>query len=196
MKTLLIDFDGTLCYDRFWRSLESETTQKVQEYLFLSDNTIVKDWMNGIHTSEDVNKKVSEKLGLDYKYLWNLFVKDCQTMQVDEMVLSKIMELKKDYKIILVTDNMDCFDRFTIPALKLNEYFDEVVNSFNERTSKNENEGQLFSEVIERLGSTLSESILMDNSEKTCEIFNNLGGTSCLVTKEKPLIFWLDKEER
>ncbi len=143
MKTLLIDFDGTLCHDRFWRSLEPELSQKVQQYLFLSDKTMVKDWMNGVYTSEDINKLLSDSLGINYEFLWNLFVKDCQNMHVDETVLSRIKELRKDYKIILITDNMDCFDRFTVPALKLDDYFDAVVNSFNEQTSKNENEGQL-----------------------------------------------------
>ncbi len=191
-KTLFIDLDGTLCHDRFWRSLDPDLMDKVQQHLFQSGKATVIDWMNGVHTSEDINRKLAEDLNISYDHLWSIFVKDCQQMKVENVVLEKLKALKKQYKLVLITDNMDCFDRFTVPALKLNEYFDLIVNSFNERTSKNENDGQLFQEVMERVGSTPSESILMDNSEKSCKVFTDLGGKSLLVTKDRPLFYWLN----
>lgn len=191
-KTLFIDFDGTLCHDRFWRSLDSGLMEKVQQSLFLDDKTMVSDWMNGVYTSEDINKKLANDLGVEYSFLWDVFVKDCQNMKVENAVLEQLKKLRNSYKIVLITDNMDCFDRFTVPSLKLDEYFDVIVNSFNERVSKNENEGQLFREVMERVGSNPADCILMDNSEKSCSVFEKLGGTSFLVTKEKPLAHWLE----
>jgi FMN phosphatase YigB (HAD superfamily) len=149
--------------------------------------------MNGIHTSEDINKKLADSLGVEYGFLWDVFVKDCQNMKVEDGVLEQLKKLRNRFKIVLITDNMDCFDRFTVPSLKLDEYFDVIVNSFNERLSKNENDGQLFREVIERVGSNPIDSILMDNSEKSCSVFEKLGGTSFLVTREKPLAHWLEK---
>lgn len=192
-KTLFIDFDGTLCHDRFWRSLDPVLMEKVQQSLFLDDKSVVSDWMNGAYTSEDINKKLADDLGIEYSFLWDVFVKDCQNMKVENAVLGQLKKLRNSYKIVLVTDNMDCFDRFTLPALKLDEYFDVIVNSFNKRVSKNENNGQLFRDVIERVGSNPADSILIDNSEKSCSVFQNLGGTSFLVTKEKPLAYWLNK---
>ncbi len=191
-KTLFVDFDGTLCHDRFWRSLDPALMEKVQQSLFLDDKSVVSDWMNGVYNSEDINKKLADGLGVEYAFLWDVFVKDCRNMKVEEVVLEQLKKLRHSYKIVLITDNMDCFDRFTVPSLKLNEYFDVIVNSFNERLSKNENDGQLFREVMERVGSKPADSILMDNSEKSCSVFEKLGGTSFLVTKEKPLAYWLE----
>ena len=190
--TLFIDFDGTLCHDKFWSSLDPILLEKVQQILFSDDKTVVSDWMKGIYTSEDINKKLADKLGVEYNLLWDGFVKDCQNMKVGDVVLELLQKLRSTHTIVLITDNMDCFDRFTVPSLKLDEYFDTIINSFNERATKNENDGQLFREVINRLGLSPDNCVLMDNSELTCRVFEKLGGTSYLVTKEQPLSYWLE----
>lgn len=192
IKTLFIDFDGTLCHDKFWRSFDSGSLTKLEHRLFLSNIALVKDWMIGTYSSEQINKKLAEELHIDYQTLWDVFVKDCQTMKIENRVLEKIDELRNSYKVVLITDNMDCFDRFTVPALGLNKYFDLIINSFNECILKSENNGQLFLDVMRRVNSIPSESVLLDNSEKSCDIFKSLGGASCLVTTEKPLLAWLD----
>lgn len=190
--TLFIDFDGTLCHDKFWSSLDPILLEKVQQILFSDDKTVVSDWMKGIYTSEDINKKLADKLGVEYNLLWDGFVKDCQNMKVGDVVLELLQRLRSTHTIVLITDNMDCFDRFTVPSLKLDEYFDTIINSFNERATKNENDGQLFREVINRLGLSPDNCVLMDNSELSCSVFKKLGGTSYLVTKERHLSYWLE----
>ena len=192
-SALFVDFDGTLCHDKFWRSLEPALQEKIQEYLFGVDQEIVNDWMRGVYTSEDIHQKLVEDLKINYEFLWNIFVEDCRTMFVEKSVLGKIAKLRDRYITVLITDNMDCFDRFTIPTLGLDAHFDLIVNSYNEKTSKNDNDGKLFLGVAQRAGVALSESILIDNSRKTCEIFQKLGGRPFLVTEEKPLAFWLDQ---
>lgn len=35
MKPILfIDFDGTLCHDRFWRNIDASGFEKIQNFLF------------------------------------------------------------------------------------------------------------------------------------------------------------------
>ena len=191
-KAIFIDFDGTLCHDRFWRSLKPELLEKVQHSLFQDDKTVVGAWMNGDYTSEDVNRKLAEALDVDYDFLWNVFVKDCREMRVEMKVLEKLKRLRKNHKVVLITDNMDCFDRFTVPSLELDTYFDVIVNSFNEHASKNEQDGLLFKEVIKRVGSTPTNSVLIDNSKTSCDLFEALGGVSFFATNERPLGYWLN----
>lgn len=192
---LLIDFDGTLCHDKFWRSLAPERLARVQNYLFGSRHDLVAAWMRGGVTSEDVNQAVAEALGLDYETLWATFVRDCETMRVDPGVLAQLASLRGAHRLVLATDNMDCLDRFTVPALRLRDRFDDIVNSFNEKTSKNDDGGAFFREAVTRNGSTIGSSILIDNSEKSCATFEGLGGQSFLVAKEKTLSFWLKNLE-
>ncbi|TSC62016.1 MAG: Uncharacterized protein G01um101448_395 [Parcubacteria group bacterium Gr01-1014_48] len=193
MKPILfLDFDGTLCHDRFWRSLEQHLLGKVQQY-FTSNKEIIRDWMVGRYTSEEINRWMAEELSIEYDGLWNVFVSDCKSMSVSKNTLQAIKDFRSQYFTILITDNMDCFDRFTMPAINLQNYFDVVVNSYNRRISKNENNGELFKRVATENGLELIDSILIDNSETICKIFQNLGGQSLFVTKERPVDYWLDK---
>jgi FMN phosphatase YigB (HAD superfamily) len=193
MKPILfIDFDGTLCHDRFWRSLEPTIQQKIQANLFGLKKELVRDWMLGKYTSEEINQMLAEELGSDYDTLWSTFVSDCERMFVSQEVLDRIKILRSRYLTVLITDNMDSLDRFTIPALGLDQYFDLIVNSHIEKALKNDENGKSFQKVIEKYQSPISESILIDNSISSCEIFADLGGKSCLVTSEKALVNWLE----
>ena len=187
---LLIDFDGTLCHDRFWRSLEPNIKEKVQSF-FIANKDLVNKWMRGGYISEEINRKIADAIFSDYNALWDIFVNDCKTMFVSETDLRQIGELRKHFTTLLVTDNMDCFNRFTAPSLSLDAYFDSIINSFDRHVLKNDNNGQLFQEVISTTGAELSRSILIDNSEESCKTFEKLGGKVFLVTKEKPLTHWL-----
>jgi FMN phosphatase YigB (HAD superfamily) len=187
---LLIDFDGTLCHDKFWRSLPPETLEKIKIFEF-GGSGIAQKWMRGEHTSEEVNELIAKKIGMPYEELWNIFVDNCSSMKVSAQVLEKLNSLRARYNTILLTDNMDSFDRFTVPALN---YFDLIINSYTEKRGKNDAEGQLMADVLERVGSKVKDSYLLDNSESACNVFTNLGGTSFLVTPEQNLQYWLDKE--
>lgn len=184
---LFIDFDGTLCFDRFWRSVQPEEMQKIQKLLFSCEKKIVQDWMKGVYTSEEINKRVADETGMPYEYLWHTFVQDCKSMYVDTRVLEQIHKLRNQYTVILMTDNMDCFTRFTVPTLHLDQYFDMIINSYTEKQLKNDNEGMLFQIVAERHSQTLDTAILIDNSEGGCKIFKKRGGKALHVTKEQPL---------
>ncbi len=188
---LFIDFDGTLCHDRFWRSLGPDHSKKIQSSLFSQDLRLVTDWMKGAYSSEEVNEKLALTLNVPFGFLWETFVKDCAGMSVDEAVLKKVNGLRKKYKTVLITDNMDCFERFTVPALKLDEYFDVIVCSSKEKMLKNEDGGKLFRDVMLRFDGIPAQSILIDDSKRSCSTFEALGGRSFLITKEKPLSHWL-----
>lgn len=193
MKPILfIDFDGTLCHDRFWRSLELELQTEVQNNLFTSKKELVRDWMLGKYTSEEINQMLAEELGADYDVLWSTFVDDCEKMSISRGVLDKIRSLRNRYFTVLITDNMDSLDRFTIPTLGLNQHFDLIVNSHAEKALKNDDNGKSFQKVAKKYQSPLSESVLIDNSVSSCKVFEDLGGKSCLVTSAKTLSNWLE----
>ena len=192
MKPILfIDFDGTLCHDRFWRSANKAIQEKIQDFLFSSKNTLVSEWMKGSHTSEEINKILSRELDFDFDTLWQIFVHDCETMKVSRVDLNLVAALKDRYYTVLATDNMDCLDRFTVPALRLGNYFDLILNSYNERMFKNDFDGKFYIEAAEHHGINIRDCVLIDNSEKTCELFSKIEGTAYLVTEANPLQYWL-----
>lgn len=196
MKPILfIDFDGTLCHDRFWRSIDASSFKKIQNFLFGESKSMVNEWMRGIHSSEYINQLISKELNVPFEKVWSIFVADCENMNVSNDVLSRIENLKRNFHIILITDNMDCFTRFTVPALKLNSYFDSIINSFDNKKFKSDNNGEIFMQIANERGAKIGDSILMDNSKGACATFSKLGGITRFVTSEKPLAFWLESLE-
>src|SRR3989339_486159 len=192
-RILFVDFDGTICHDRFWRSLDTSTFEKIQKILFGKNKSMINEWMRGIHSSEDINHFISKELNLSFEYLWGHFVNDCENMTVAQEVLYGIEKLKNDFHTVLITDNMDCFTRFTVPALKLNLYFDLIVNSCESKKFKCDNNGEIFVHLLNEYNSKIDRSILIDNSQVVCDIISQRGGNVCLVTIEKPALFWLKK---
>lgn len=85
---------------------------------------------------------------------------------------------------MLVTGNMDCFSRFTKPALSLENYFDEIINSYEVGKLKTDNEGEFFRDYASQHSIPLEECYVIDDSEKVCKIFLSLGGRAFQVTLE------------
>ena len=185
---LFIDFDGTLCHDKFWRSSPTQFQELIQSFLFQENTDLINKWMRGYYTSEQINQLVADKISVDRNWLWNIFVDDCKTMRVSSDTLEMISLLRNKFSVVLITGNMDCFDRFTVPSLKLDKYFDLIVNSYNERMLKDENNGLTFSKLA---GNTIKSSILIDDSEKVCKMFTSLGGTALQVTPAKNIDYYL-----
>lgn len=190
---LFIDFDGTLCHDRFWRSLPHEPYEKIQTLLFGDDRQMINDWMFGGYTSEQVNELVSREINFPYQELWDVFVEDCKTMNVSTQTLEKIGKLKSEFQTVLITGNMDCFDRFTVPSLHLNKYFDKIANSYTEKRFKSDQNGASFTKVLNEMGAGVGKSIVIDDSPKTCEVFTGLGGIAYLIGSDKDVDYYLDR---
>jgi hypothetical protein len=182
---LIIDYDGTICQDRYWRSLPEDLHATVQSYLFGKDKTLVNDWMRGKHTAKHINQLVAKEIDVSPEWLWEIFVMDCKTMKVSLKTLKKISSLRDRFIVILMTGNMDSFTDFTVPSLELEKYFDCISNSYHEKRHKTDDNGILFSEYAHRYGpSSLEASYLIDDSSDVCRVFSSLGGTAFQVTQD------------
>ncbi len=183
-KLLFLDWDGTLCFDRFWRSLTSknERVTEAVNFLFSEEKDLINDWLRGDFSSEEINAMISEKSGCSFDELWNSFVHDCQTMIFDSRLRESLSKIRRTSKIVLTTGNMYCFRRFTIPALKLDDCFDDMVISCEVGYLKNEKGGQQFINIARKFEIELSDTVLIDNSDKALMVFDGLGGSAFKTT--------------
>jgi FMN phosphatase YigB (HAD superfamily) len=182
-KILFVDFNGVISYDNFWKELEDKTHplnsyhHLIENFLFKEKPEIIKDWMLGKYTSEEVHEILNIAVGVPYLDLFEIFERGCRNIDVSTSVLEKIQELRKNYYCILATGNMDSFDRFTLPSnLILKESFDEIDNSYNLGIFKTTNNGQYFLDKARILSVEISNCVLVDDSARVCEVFENLGG--------------------
>ena len=191
---VFVDWDGTLSWSRYWESLlkTNDTLAKVVSDFFAFEKDMEARWMRGGLKSEDINKLISQRSGLSEDFLWRTFISDCQKMKVDPEVISLIKKLKGKYIVILVTGNMDCFSRFTVPALGLDKVFNKIINSSHVGYLKTEYDGKTFTDCFKEYNiENRSKSYLLDDSEKTCLMFNALGGRAMKIDKKEDTITYL-----
>jgi len=184
-KIIFIDWDGTLSSSRFWGELRETNNNfaKIVNDFFIFEKKIVIDWMKGLLTSEYINKIISQKSGISEDKLWKIFISDCQNMIIDPHAINLIQNIRVKYPVILVTGNMDCFTRFTIPALKLNDKFDLIVNSADVGYLKTDYNGKCFMDCAKQFNiKSMSNAYLIEDSVKTCETFSRLGGNALKVS--------------
>lgn len=183
---LFIDFHGTISFYSFWHSFDIQTFSRINKCLFSENRHLVREWMVGKHSSEDIVEQVSRSLGMDYNFLWHRFVSDCKNIAVCQKSLEYIQAVSPYFTTVLITENMDTFHRFVEPELYLSRTFDEILCSYDERQSKNDTSGILFKQALKKWRSSIHESILIDDSKQVCAIFSELGGKALRVTNEFP----------
>lgn len=188
-QNIFIDFDGTICFDYFWRSAPEGIKKIIGKFLFQDNTYLLEDWMRGQKSSEDINQIISDNCNLDYNRIWSYFIKDCENMYIPEDILDALSACKKNNTLILITDNMDCFNRFTINKLKLLNYFHYIFNSYDYGVLKDDPLPKgLFKKVIDLNGFDIQKSVLLDNSQKNCDLFNQLGGSSFLIKDKQDVV--------
>ena len=186
-KVVFIDWDGTLCFSHFWETLSAKNpafSQVVADF-FATEKEMIKNWMRGKHTSEEINKILSERAGLPEKRVWKSFVSDCQKMKIDIKTTKTIQKLRKKHHVVLITGNMDCFSRFTVPSLKLDKLFDQVINSYDTGMLKTDDNGKQFFNCLDSYSRKISDAYLIEDSANTCEVFTKLGGKALKVDQKE-----------
>jgi len=174
MKPILfIDFYQTLS-DYHW-----DIDKEFFDYIF-SNNELMKDWMRNKPNTIELFAMAGKHLSKNPELAYEQMLASVPFTTINQNSLDIILELKKRYTTVLITDNMDVFTELTVPALSLNNYFNEIVNSSDIGRLKNENDGQSFKETIEKYGVTIDQCILVDDSASSRKVFESLGGQSPL----------------
>lgn len=168
-KIIFIDWFGTLSTSKFWGHLENASD--IENNLFKINRHLLKPWMRGEIDSEGVISRIAKETDLKFETIFNEFVVSCKLMQFIDPRIPILIKLlkKKEIKVYIATDNMDSFDRWTIPAMKLNSLFDGIINSFTIKALKHDfgNDGKslFFDSTLKREGVVPAETILIDDSE-------------------------------
>ncbi len=174
---VFIDWDGTLSIKKFWEHSPA-LFEKAQQILFRDNSQLVLEWMIGKKSSEGICHWLTQKTNVEYETFMKGLIESCEEMEILKEAGSTIARLKQKSFVVLATDNMDCFNRFTVPAKGLDEMFDKIINSSFTGRMKNDEGGRTFTEYARSKSIPFSRCYLIDDSRKTCNLFDSLGGTS------------------
>lgn len=195
-QAILVDWNRTLSFSRFWghiKETDQELFNSIETQLFKDDKDLVDSWMRGGVTSERVIELVTLNLKLNFNDIFKEFVRSCENMEFSSSKIPQIIEMVKGHgiKTYIFTDNMDSFDRWTVPSMKLDEIFDGVINSYNVGGLKNDINEKGKNLFLEELGkrnlAVPQRLILFDDNPNTINTFKRMGVDSRLVTEKEGL---------
>lgn len=198
-RLLFVDFNGVLSCDPYWKSLRDVShplhrfAETVERFVFTEQPELFRQWMLGQHTAETFHALVAQGTGVPYQDLFESFVQDCAAMDVSENLIEKLRGMKRGFRIILATANTDALERYIIPHnTSAFDVFDVVDNSFHIGRLKHTDGGAYFTDRAAREGISLHRAYLLEDSERTCDVFRALGGTAFLVKDEAAALRALD----
>ncbi len=187
-KVVFIDWNGTLSPTKFWSHLEKSEKQEERnlfklwaDTLFVKHKEKIVPWMKGEHTSEELLNLVAEETNTDYGTLKKEFIVGCQRMEFSSPDIPWLIQSLRDKSILVViaSNNMDCFTKWTVPYMKLRLLFDDILNSYDLRAMKHDldKNGQtlFFRNFFSKYEVDPSDCIFIDDGEDKMNTISNLG---------------------
>ena len=186
-KVIFLDWNGTLSSSKFWGHLENEGYPNnylfpvIENSLFGNLRYLINPWMRGVKTSEEVINEIAADSKLDYDLIFREFVTSCQKMELVSNEVKKLIKFFRNNgtKMVIATDNMDSFSRWTVPSLKLKNLFDNILDSSTLKVLKNDftsnGESLFFRKFMSQRKIKIGESMLIDDSDDKENRIQNYG---------------------
>ncbi|MBI2357001.1 haloacid dehalogenase-like hydrolase [Candidatus Dojkabacteria bacterium] len=186
-KVVFFDWNGTLSNSFFWEHMRQSEKEEIRKLYEIWDNALFKrpkayiqDWMRGLFTTEDVLKEIAKETKTEYKLLLREFVKGCKSMTFVSDELPDIIKglRSRGYYVVVATNNMDCFTRWTLPFMKLEDQFDEILNSFYLKGLKNDvknGKSVFFADFFSKYDVPPTNCIFLDDSVDKDDYITRLG---------------------
>ncbi len=201
-KIIFIDWNKTLSYSLFWEQLQTEEHRyhpygdQIIHSLFNIDLNLINDWMLGKHTTEDVCNFISEHVKLPANIIQQELIVSCQHMKFIDKVIPRLLTKirKKGIRVVIATDNMDTFRRFTMPALKLEEHFDDFLISSELGVFKytfTDDKIPFFDTYLQAYNATYQDVALLDDSPEQTGTYEKKGFVIRDVQDKSDLIRYL-----
>lgn len=185
-KILFLDWYKTLSFDLFWQKIKTQHPLQFQiiESSIFNNGEMMKKWMTGQCTSEEICEDISSRSTLLSQELFSELQLCCSSMNVHPDIIKIITQLRDHHHIIITTDNMDCFSRFTVPEIGIQSWTDDILNSSDLRRLKNDENGKTFRDMTEKFQIPFHQTICIDDSTSTCNLIRSLGGVALQTTGE------------
>lgn len=186
-KVVFIDWNKTLSFDLFWEHLSSadhpnhKHLDAIEKWLFIDHRSVINPWMRGEVSLEMVVEEMSKDTGIDQKIITDELKHSCEIMTFCFAGIEDLIERirKKGILVVVATDNMDTFSRFTAPTLKLDTIFDAVLNSHTIGHLKDDKEPSdnilFFDDFLESHNLSYEDCILLDDSPDSSGKYKKLG---------------------
>lgn len=197
-SNIFLDWGKTLSNTMFWEQWRHGNEKKRQMFLkiqtsiFATSNNKIRDWMRGKYRSEEIIRYIADATEQDYHLLLNDFILSCKEMEYSSREIPGLIRNLRGMgvRVNIATDNMDCFARWTIPALNLDKHFDNILNSYDLealKTDTDKNGKSKFFTKGEERDIDINNSILLDDNKAIEPIIKRQNIDFRLITGEQTL---------
>lgn len=193
--TIFLDWDGTLCHDKFWQQWQSDqnyATFLAEKDKLFAQKDFIQNWMRGNETAESISQKLASATNLSASHILQGLRQSCETMALTNPALPHIITQLRatGMHVVIATDNMDTFVRWTMPALHLRNLFDDILDSYTLTFLKNDmtaGKPQFFRDYLDKHATSPSHTVLVDDSLSS-QILEQTGMHFSHVTSDQPAI--------
>lgn len=193
LKTIFLDWHGTICEDLFWGQLNNSKTKNIFDSIinciFVKNRYLLGSWMKGELNTQAIIAKINSETGIDKKYLERELAISVRNMKFVHPEIPKIIGLirNKNIKVVLASDNMDIF-QYAINKLRLNLLFDELLLSNKIGYEKKETDKQgnslFFNRYLKNNCLEHKNCILIDDSKSTIDFMSSSFGMPTVHIKD------------
>lgn len=187
-KVLFFDWHKTLSRCDFWGQLKDPSHNRhlwhenIVRFLFIENKAVVDQWMRGAINEDQILNLVSKKFDYPKEALREDLAESCKTMTLlsDEIIPLVTKIRKNGIQCVIATDNMDIFRKYVVPALKLDEHFNETLVSCDQKalkfdTSEDMTSIPFFHNYLKKNGLTYTDALLLDDRVDTSGLYKKLG---------------------
>lgn len=169
IKAIIFDFGGPIVE---WESGTWSTYHKHDDHHNLERDTIRKVFdpyirgghIGDYHSVTDFYEKTNPSIDLTVEELNEIFNEANSTFQIRSEIIEYIEELKKKYKIALLSNFTNGLEHFLQEVFKIYHVFDVVVSSYNVKMAKPD--PRIYEHTLEQLGVKAEEAIFIDDLEE------------------------------
>jgi FMN phosphatase YigB (HAD superfamily) len=174
---------------------------KLAQWLFKENRFITNDWMRGKFSSEDISTRLGKALGVDPHIILNDLEESCRKMTFNDSRFLKIISniRNKGIRVVIATDNMDTFRRYTLPGLKLDRYFDDFLISCEVGSLKEDfrkGNSDFFANYLKCHNIEFKDTVLIDDAADPEEYQCSLGLPVIKISTAASVVFALEKYVR
>ena len=203
IETIFVDWSRTLSVSQFWghwkhpedpQCEEHRLFERLQVIWRTENDSLLVPWMRGSLDAERVCSLVADDMGSDPGALLEGLIQSSRDMQLISPLIPDLVRQLRDAgaRVVIATDNMDAFTRWTVPALHLDECFDDILNSANLGYLKNDlgadRKPGFFANYLTDHGLDARKALLIDDSLSTGQLVTELGMRFVPVTAEAPVV--------
>lgn len=180
IKAVIFDFAGVIGVDGYWVWLRENVPNIEEKRPFFQK--ISEEVDKGIISNKEFVEQIARETGKDINLIWPQIF---QKVVINKVLLQYITQLKKQYKIGLLTNfTYEWLDEI-FQKHNLVPYFDQIIISSRHKLIKPETEA--FLKILELLQVTKEEAVFVDDRQGHVDASNKLGLKAFLFTTNERL---------